>query len=91
MEPKEILIKARKLIEDPENWIQGRFYHEGAYCGVGALVAAGASTSEQPLESHPAYTRLLKVLNYPSFTVFNDTHTHTEVLEIFDRAIASFD
>lgn len=26
---KDILIGARKRIENPENWIQGQMYHEG--------------------------------------------------------------
>jgi len=89
MEPREILIRARKLIQDPKNWIQEHFYHNGAYCGSGALIAAGLTGA---FSGNPAYESLRKAAKTnEQFCTFNDTHTHAEVLAAFDRAIASFD
>jgi len=87
MEPKEILIRARKLIEDPEHWGQGAFLQDGKYCATGALIAVGDRAP-----GTPAYQALYNAIDYiGQVCSWNDTHTHTEVLAAFDRAIASFD
>ena len=92
--PKEILIRARKLIENPENWIQGAFSKGGAYCAVGSLFAAGIDISGPYTES-PAYQALEKAMGLdhtpPAGRVsyWSDSHTHAEVLAAFDRAIES--
>ena len=100
----ETLKAARKLIEIPEHWCQENYAQDGddrrvgpnsykayAFCGVGALCRAtkkGALT----ILWHPAYAALeLGLANGEDITDFNDTHTHAEVLQAFDQAIAKLE
>jgi hypothetical protein len=93
MEPKEILIRARKLIDHPDKWIKGMFTFGGGYCAVGALFKAGIDRCGIEWDKNPAYLALVKSTGTEPGEVgrFNDTHTHAEVLAAFDRAIASLD
>jgi hypothetical protein len=92
MEPKEILIRARKLIQNSKNWCKGSFEVNSAYCATGSLFAAGID-GWGPYMDHPSYRALAKAMNVPvgEVCVFNDGHAHEEVLAAFDRAIKSFD
>jgi hypothetical protein len=96
MSPKEILIRARKLIEKPENWVRGHFYSGSAYCAVGSLFAAGIDYMGTYTQN-PAYLALAKAMSVTATVIpgnvsrWNDDHTHAEVLAAFDCAIASFD
>ena len=88
MEPKELLIRARKLIDDPKHWGQGHFAKNGRLCGSGALLGAGFEGS---FLGNPAYEALRKAAGTKKqFCIWNDAHTHAEVLDVYDRAIASF-
>lgn len=83
----EVLIAARKLIERPEHWRQGGGSLDGAppYCALNALsVAIGQS---EPL-ANSAYTCLAKLTGRYRVADFNDNHSHEQVLNLFDRAIA---
>jgi hypothetical protein len=81
---REVLVEARRLIEDPEKWSRG---HPGASeeCIVTALVHAG-----NPLLvlSEP-YRLLLELIGPTSLAAWNDSHSHAEVLDLFDRAIGA--
>lgn len=96
---KEVLIAARKKIEKPENWTQGTGAKdiEGRYadadspeavcwCSMGALYAVTASMPGTYYNQ--AYEALRDVIN-DSIAMFNDTHSHADVIEIFDKAIAN--
>jgi hypothetical protein len=80
MTTKDRLIAGRNRIEDPANWGQGlSFDRPGTFCAaeaVGSDDAAEASASRAAIGS-------------TSLTRFNDTHTHAEVLAVYDRAIAA--
>jgi hypothetical protein len=91
MKPKEILIQAKKLIQNPKNWCKGTFEVNSAYCAAGSLFAAGID-GWGSYTGHPAYRALAKAMQVPIGEVcrFNDSHTHEEVLAAFDRAIESF-
>ena len=95
----DVLKAARELISDPARWTQGFFARDGAgmpayasdpratrWCLEGALIkfclgdasyaaALMVLRREQPVPQLPAY-------------VYNDDHTHAEVLALFDAAIA---
>src|SRR6185295_2785626 len=96
----EILIASRSLIAHPDNWCRGVEARDAkgnevapeeedavARCAVGAL---GAITRWSEL-----YPRAVSVLTsylpcgFSSIIDFNDASTHSEVLALFDRAIAA--
>lgn len=87
--PREILIGARALIEDPDNWCQYRSWnHLGQRCAVGAMyfMAYGADmpgpTKIQFTEAYRAAKRLVG-----DVILVNDTDGHEAVMRVFDRAI----
>ncbi len=80
----EVLITARKKIEKPENWWDGhatdKILSEDYCCMFTAL------PSKDLVESNLALVALSRIVG--SVITFNDTHTHAEVLDAFDKAIA---
>lgn len=88
---KSDLIAARKLIEKEENWCQGyskRAASNGgyAYCAAGAISSA---TAPSYAGNTAAYNHIWPYNSGGVLSGFNDTHTHAEVLALFDRAIAA--
>lgn len=87
----DVFVKARKLISNPENWCRGKdvFIKDdgvASYCSVGALVAV-----LQHNYVFPYTNELRKTLNTSEMhgiTMFNDSHTHDDVLKLFDDTIA---
>lgn len=104
METLEILIAARALIEKPENWAQGIFaadsegnelpawsLNANCFCAIGAIARAGKMTNGTACY-HPATDALASVLGKKATSAvaeFNDTRSHSDVLDLFDRAIAA--
>lgn len=92
MQVSEVLKAAKDLIKDPAKWTQGAYQNEaGCLCSLGAIARA-ANLPNCDIDRHPAAKLLLKVVewNVPkfhNFAYFNDDHTHTEVMEAFDKAI----
>ena len=95
MTTKEILVKARKLIEKPENWTKGTNARdtEGiaidpkseeavCWCSIGALVAVEDILSINTFRALSPYMKQY----IASFNDAIDT-THTDILEAFDKAI----
>ncbi len=97
MDAKEVLERAKKLIENPVNWIKhanARDAHGYAvnarsedavcFCMMGALFHAGSLGIDDP------YWALRAVL-HEGIVEWNDhpNRTHAEVLAAFDRAIAA--
>lgn len=100
MKPSEVLRRARARIEKPENWCQ-KYYavnEQGmavapeskeacSWCSEGALLTiAGMSFNER--RRTLLYLDAVTGLSTLGAGHFNDTHTHAEVLDLFDRAIA---
>lgn len=90
--PKQVLIAARKLIEKPENWTQGKYRRSRedgmSYCSDGALMQAdGVLNSGCLSDSYWEACQLLRDNMFGDVVFFNDTHTHAEVLAAFDKAI----
>ena len=112
-----VLIEARKLIEDPEHWLQGQYAatdkslpvhpkDEKAvrFCSVGAVVhlLPPDTLPEAEVRQHSVAVRTLdpvwftrekarRVLLHGDRCIaqYNDTHTHEEVLAVWDLAIAT--
>lgn len=87
----DILVAARALIEKPENWCGSGWGHDDQRCAVRAIAIAYSV-----LNGFPAEREILgcDAENFMHKHVgdhlgsFNDTHSHTEVLTAFDKAIA---
>lgn len=96
MTPKEILIAARAKIADREHWTTGAFARakDGltrrpdnvdavCWCSIGAIESIG---DWRAVENSNAKI-LLRLAVGGSAVGFNDSHTHDEVLAVFDKAI----
>jgi hypothetical protein len=97
MKDLEIIKGARELISDPERWSQGWYAHDKKgdwadfasdsacrWCAMGAIRKQTNSTDERDCR----YLYELLVGDDGSLSLFNDTHTHAEVVALFDAAIA---
>lgn len=101
MTPKETLAAARRLIENPQCWTQGAWGRdeEGnlvsytseravCWCSEGALKVVSGGRWELYSGARIALERALPAQGEATnVTGFNDTHNHTEVLALFDKAI----
>lgn len=101
MTPLETLKAARDLISDPARWTQktqardrhGRnvdFLNDDAvcWCTLGAIAKADFDLWGKQSDADKVLRRLV-----PRGLVgqFNDTHTHAEVIALFDAAIAELE
>lgn len=102
MTPLETLKAARQLISDPAKWTQ-RFMARDAdkhptyvgsksadcWCSMGAIchVVGGLCQSD----GEAALAALGATIGGKNVVRFNDTHTHAEVLALFDAAIAELE
>lgn len=102
MTPVELLVRARAAIADPQHWTQHTRarnregvicspYSSSAvcFCASGALIHFSGGENylfcqAQRLLKDSAHSRLG---GYPGIAYFNDTHSHAEVLALFDWAI----
>ena len=97
---KEVLMRARELIAWEENWCQGVAARDkngrevepmselaNSWCAVGAIRKVCVDRGVAPYDIVAA---LKKELGY-GYTLpgFNDSHSHDEVLAVFDRAISA--
>lgn len=93
-----VLQAARSVIEKPENWCQeflavnssGEQVDDSApdacaWCAMGALWRTRVS----PDKAYEVAALLRDLSGAVSLPEFNDTHSHSEVLSLFDRAIAA--
>ena len=96
MSDLEVLKAARELIKDPARWTQDSYARDVdgkitdplnpdavCWCAVGAIMKIKGSVIIQcPQGPLAEYT------NGTSLIIFNDNHTHAEVMRLFDRQIA---
>ena len=91
METYEVLEKALGLIEREEDWC--------AYAPTGPngsrcmAVAINAATRSRRISAQPAYSAVERFIEPKGLVgspigYFNDTHTHAEVVALFQTAIA---
>ena len=89
-----ILEEARDQIADEERWLQKisvAFDGSGkacAWCSLGSLEAVRGVSSEDFEEAVAILGDTCYELGCPRVTTYNDTHTHTEVMAMWDKAIA---
>ena len=106
----EILVKAKKLIEDYEHWTTHTLARDGkgkgcdplsneacSFCSLGAIVNV-TQASKYVADRSSYYDEAVELLrlamypnNYNEFRFigdFNDKHSHEEVLDAYDKAIA---
>jgi hypothetical protein len=103
--PKDVLVAARKLIEDPAHWTQGSYARDAAgnkvsenspkatcWCTMGALYKVSGC--------HGVFTgaggRAIEVLARAAWdeyhrgvVVLNDQFGHKAVMQVFDKAIVA--
>jgi hypothetical protein len=81
MQTLQVLQEARQLIQD--HWTPDcPRYGEDEYCIITALTAASGRH-----EGYVASVQIVKSLTSQSLPAFNKSHSHEEVLALFDRAI----
>jgi len=100
----QVLREARELISDPERWAQGAWAKNApghsvqtrapeavSWCAAGAIYRC-AGNSDLSIDTRELLYDVIGSNISPDsghvIAEFNDTHTHAEVLEMFDRAIA---
>lgn len=101
---KEILIAARKKIENRRNWIQrlSACRVDGSHCpptdsaavgwcALGAIRSIVGEGAEENVLFEKAYATINAVSDSRFIAGFNDTSTHEQVLALFDKAIANAD
>lgn len=99
MDTLEILKAGRELISDPARWTQNVTARDAqddwafasdqdavCWCSLGALLKIGGSGYQDAID---ALDISALQLGSQQATLFNDTHTHAEVLAMWDRAIAA--
>lgn len=85
-----VLVAARKLIEKPEHWCQGRYHIGEASCAEGAVLSVTSEydDTQTNIARAGAFAALDRAVG--GYIVdFNDApgRTHSEVLAVFDKAI----
>lgn len=91
----EGLEKALAVIENEKNWTKGDYQVGNAYCAEGAcLVSVGLQPEsprawrvEQADQFVTLINALIRALGGGRVHRFNDTHTHAEVVALFQKAI----
>lgn len=89
----DVLERARAIIADPKDWCRGDFHRDGARCAMGAIMVAAPMTRVRGdklflgamIALQDTVCAMSKCRN---IATFNDSHTHSDVLAAFDRAIA---
>lgn len=89
MTTREILEAARARIDTPEKWTQGKAERDGKLCAIGALRMAvlGHARYASRAGTYVSARGLLEGLADTDPSWFNDSHSHAEVMALFDRAI----
>ena len=88
--PLAILQAARELLSDPERWCQGNFVtldaqrQPVAWCAAGALYHVDRYDGRL---AELASERFRLAAGAVTISGFNDSHSHEDVLRVFDKAI----
>lgn len=99
METYQILEDALNEIRDERDWCQGQMFryspdlNRSQRCALGAIcdvVPLGLTWEDWPVEYRDAYQALDAVAHRRAgqgMPVYNDTHSHSEVVAVFQEAI----
>lgn len=82
MTAREQLQAAKALIDSPEKWASSEIQLRKRHCAVTACARVGAFYGS---DARSALTAPLPCTE--GLAEFNDTHSHAEVMALFDRAI----
>jgi hypothetical protein len=84
----DVLRAARKRISQPKDWCQGSFGDLDHFDGRGPRCLVGALIEFDELSGTVVSTPALSAACPGGVIVFNDTHSHAEVLALLDDVIA---
>lgn len=93
MSVKEILIKAKELINTPEKWMQEDYHNDDktCFCTIGAVAhvsgVCNGSAVKCPATDYLRNAVESELKQFDTVAVYNDTHTHADVMAMFDKAI----
>jgi hypothetical protein len=101
MTPLKTLKAARQLISDPAKWTQGEVARDKSGKGLDHALSGGAvcwcslGAIRKVVENYDDFDEAYDILRdkgkIKQIANFNDTHTHAEVLALFDAAIAELE
>ena len=89
MTVKEQLIAAKALIDKPEKWCQGEFHAGDKHCFAGAIFMVSGYNEPATDQVCNALAVAMGVVGRGDIYIWNDSHSHAEVMAAFDRAIAA--
>ena len=103
MEPgiKDLLVKARELITEKEHWtteaygrsvsgsivVRAQLKKASCFCATGALIRAWQAIGNLGVDEYLDAVGLLEKSMEMNILIYNDSHTHEEVLNAFDQVI----
>lgn len=95
MKTSEILTKAKQLIATPDTWLQGDYSTERdgvtCYCALGAIGQVMGAAWYGDVHAHKSANLLRDIVKdevgEQTFAPYNDSHTHDEVMAVFEKAI----
>ncbi len=95
-EIKKILVAARAKIADPKHWTQNQYARDAngcmvqpeadnacQWCAAGAIISAVWDGKTDLYDAR----KILEHYANSRLTIYNDTHSHEDVLALFDRAL----
>jgi hypothetical protein len=88
----QVLIEARAMIADPNNWCRGDYFIDNRCCPLGAIAATIGKPKNfwggEAVFNHPANLALSEAMG-EAVHKFNDdeSHSHADILAAFDKAI----
>lgn len=83
----QLLITGRLRISDEKNWCQRRLKLGGRVCAAGAISTEIDLSSLEMQAIEFLHRAALALGDTYDAVNFNDTHTHSEVLQMYDLAI----
>jgi len=83
---RDVLVEAKARIGIPQKWCRGHWASKDGrrLCALAAMDAVGGGVVGG---GGPALQLLYRTNGNKSVMDFNDSHTHAEVMALFDRAI----
>ena len=100
---RDLLVKARDYLSDPNHWIKSRFYAPSylgsgpRYCAIGAIEGMlkhtpGAGPATARSARRCLDTGFIQRYGYSAITINDNSHTrHDEILDGYDQAILMLD
>lgn len=86
---RDALVDARAHIDTPEKWCQGKFVsRSGQCCATEALMRVTPSGADPDEITYKRAMKLLERAAGQPLILYNDMHSHDEVVAVYDQAIA---